>query len=247
MGYSRISPATRFYFWRAVLPLFAAIVLLKLFDITDIDLRVSDFFYDPGAHKFPLQHSLWLELVLHDCARYLLVLIAFSTLAACVVSLFTEALRSRRRTLLFLCLALVTGAGTVSVLRQMNNAPCPRDLSLYGGYAPYPHLLESSTDDMNGGHCSPSRHAAGGFGLMAFYFALRRKTRLSRIALMAGIGSGLILGIGRIAQGAAFLSSTLEAGFVVWFVALAVYRLILHSQHFTSGARLTTLPFSRRN
>ena len=58
-----------------------------------------------------------------------------------------------------------------------------------------------------------------------FYFVglVRRNRWLSRAGLALGIAAGLVLGLGRMLQGAHFLTHVLWSGIVCWLVILGLY------------------------
>ncbi len=225
--------ARRFYLWHAGVAVMAALLLVFVFEYTDLDRAISDFFYDPALRHFPLQHDWFLEVVMHHWAKYLIVMIAVGALAGFLASFKVAALRPQRRVLLFVFLALALGPATVSTLKLILAKHCPYDLDIYGGFAPYLRLLDAPVPDVRPGQCFPGGHASGGFALMAFYFVwYRHHPQRAFAVLAAGFLYGFILGAGRLLQGAHFLSHNLWAAVVVWLVALLLYRLILHPEHF---------------
>jgi membrane-associated PAP2 superfamily phosphatase len=234
-----IAPAVRFYFWHTVPALIAAVAALLIFQFTDLDLWLSDIFYDQRAHGFPLRNAWPLTVVLHEWAKYLVVLVGLAALTGFIASFSVPALRAHRRALLFMFLSMTLSAAAVSSLRHVSNQHCPSDLSIYGGYAPYRHLLDPMTPDVKPGECSPSRHAAGGFGLMALYFAWGWQR--PRLILTTGLAYGFVLGVGRLLQGAVFFSYILWAAIAVWLVMLALDALIMHRARVTARAGVGTL------
>lgn len=209
-------------------PLAAAAALIAL-ETTNLDRIVSDWFYDTGAAAFPLRHTFLFDTVLHHWAKYLVILATCLIIAAFLLSFITGALLSQRRMLLFLGLALALAPLTVSTMKVVSDRSCPWDLADYGGDAPYTRLFESQSRPHAPGHCFPAGHASTGFALMAFFFAARHsgRDRLARALLAAGMSAGLILGFGRIAQGAHFLSHVLWSGLVCWLVMVGLYALLL--------------------
>jgi membrane-associated PAP2 superfamily phosphatase len=61
--------------------------------------------------------------------------------------------------------------------------------------------------------------------LLAFYFAAhRRRMRIAApVALAAGIAAGLLLGYGRVLQGAHFPSHVAWSGLLCWVVMVGLY------------------------
>jgi membrane-associated PAP2 superfamily phosphatase len=210
-------------------PLAVALPMLLLLEMTNIDNIVSGRFYDAATKRFPLRYNLTFEIVTHHWAKYVVVLIACAVIGAWLMSFFLPALKSRRRVLLFLGLALTLAPATVSILKSGSHRSCPYDLVQYGGNAPHVGLLERTPPGDYPGRCFPSGHASAGFCLFAFYFAglaLRRR-HLALAGLWGGFAAGMLFGLARLAQGAHFLSHNLWSGLVCWLVILAIYVAII--------------------
>jgi membrane-associated PAP2 superfamily phosphatase len=218
----------RFYLWHVGLPALLAMLLLVVFEVSNLDRRLSDLFFDPASMSFLWRHDVWMETIGHQWAKYPLVLLAVGLLVALALSVSLAMLRAQRKIVLFLLLSMALAPAAVSFLKTTTNKHCPYDLQIYGGNAPYVRLLEQSPPDAPPGHCFPGGHASGGFALMAFYFIWRRRRPyLAFGALAGGFSYGFALGFTRLMQGAHFLSHNLWAAVVCWFVIVILYRLLL--------------------
>lgn len=225
----------RFYAWHAGLPLLLALVLLVVFETTPLDRMISDVFYDPAAREFPLRRDWFLEQIVHRGGKYLVVLVALGALATFALSFVRARVRPLRRPALYVVLCLALGPGLVAGLKTLTNKHCPYDLALYGGFAEYARLLAAAPAGQAPGRCFPGGHASGGFALMALYFVWRRRRPgWAAAALVGGFAYGFTLGFGRLMQGAHFLSHNLWAALVCWFVALVLWRLMLHDESLSS-------------
>ena len=209
-------------------PLIAAVCLLWL-DTTDVDRAITSWFFDPVSHSFPLRYDEFLEVVLHRWAKYVVILLGSLAIAAFLLSFFIELLLPHRRVLLFVALSLALAPATVAALKASSSKHCPWDLAEYGGPVPYMRLFGATRSDVGHGRCFPAGHAASGFALMSFYFVgrARQSPNLARAGLATGLAAGLLLGLGRMMQGAHFLSHTLWSGLVCWVVLLALCALVL--------------------
>lgn len=223
-----VAPARNFLLRHLGPPLVAALALLAL-EQTGLDRAVSDRFFDTASGGFPLRHDPWFEIVTHQWARYLVVLIACSVIAAYGFSFTFGRLRAWRRVLLFLSLALVLAPGAVTILKAASGRYCPYDLVAYGGFAPQLRLFDAPIPGLAAGHCFPSGHATTGFCLFAFYFAgyALGNRRLALAGLWGGLGAGMAFGMARVAQGVHFLSHNLWAALVCWLVILALYLAVI--------------------
>ncbi len=207
----------------------ALLVALLAAEMTGIDHAVSRWFYDTGTQTFPLRQNFLFDTILHHWTKYAVILTTSVIVAAFALTWLLPALRHWRQRLLFLALAMSLAPLSVTALKQLTDRPCPWDLVDFGGSAPYTHLFETREQPHARGLCFPAGHASTGFALMAFFFAAyrSRRNRLAHGLLIAGLSAGLILGFGRIAQGAHFLSHVLWSGLVCWLVMVGLYALLL--------------------
>ena len=213
----------------APLGLLAALLAMET---TGIDRAVSHWVYDQGTHAFPLRSSFLFETILHRWAKYSVILGTSVIAAAFVFTYFVPVLHRQRRLLLFLVLAMTLAPLSVTGLKDITDRPCPWDLADYGGGVPYTHLFETRERPHARGMCFPAGHASTGFALMAFFFAAHRERRfaLKRAALLAGALAGFVLGMGRVVQGAHFVSHVLWSGLVCWLVMVGLYALLFSRQ-----------------
>lgn len=211
-------------------PLLGAVALLLAMERTPADSVVTGWFFDPAAGIFPLRYSTGLEVVGHQWAKLLVILVACGAIASYLLSFALERLKPRRRLLLFLALALTLAPLAVVALRAASDRHCPRDILDYGGFAPRLSLFDARPPGLEPGHCFPASHAAAGFSLMAFYFVGRAlgRQRLASLGLCGGLLAGLTLGMVRVAQGVHFLSHVLWAGAICWAVILGLYLAVMN-------------------
>lgn len=212
-----------------ITPLVLLAALLAM-ETTGIDRVVSHWFYDAATRTFPLRPTFLFETVLHYWTKYAVILATCVMAAAFVLTYLLPALHRWRQLLLFLALAMALAPLTVTALKQVTDRPCPWDLAEFGGGVPYTHLFEAREQPHARGLCFPAGHASTGFALMAFFFAAHRESRhvLARTALLGGILAGILLGFGRIAQGAHFVSHVLWSGLVCWLVIVGLYALLMN-------------------
>ncbi len=222
--------------WLWLLIPLALLAALLAMENTSIDQMISNWFYDRSAHVFPLRYVFFFDTVLHHWAKYLVILATCMMAAVLLLSWVIPALARWRATLLFLALAMTLAPLTVSLLKLVTDRPCPWDFVEFGGLEPYTHLFQFRGTAHARGQCFPAGHAATGFALMAFFFVFHREHRdaLARAALLAGISAGVLLGLGRIAQGAHFMSHVLWSGLLCWLVMVGLYAALFRPR---SGGR----------
>jgi membrane-associated PAP2 superfamily phosphatase len=218
----------RFYLLHLALPLAIAALLLALFESYRIDFAISERFYDRAARDFPMRSNWFFEVGLHTIAKIAVILFGIALLWIFLASFSRPRWRTWRRPALYVVLCLCLGPLLIAELKERSCHHCPWHLSIYGGVQPYFGLLESAPPGATLGKCFPSGHASGGFALMSIYFALRlRDPKKARAGLVLGLVAGLLLGLGRVAQGAHFVSHVLASGLFVWLACLVLYELVL--------------------
>lgn len=215
-----------FLLWSG-LPL-AAMALLLLVDVPHLDFALAHLFYDP-QNGFIGRHSAFLEDVLHDRAKQAVILLGVLAIVGFLASLLPTRLRQWRRPLGYLVLALGLSTAIVTPLKAVTAVQCPWSLQEFGGVEPYSPLIGHHEFVDKPGRCWPGGHASAGFCLLALFFVLRdRRPRLARAALVSALVLGSVFSLGRMMQGAHFLSHNVWTLLFDWMISLICYRLVLY-------------------
>lgn len=202
--------------------------LLLVIDPAPLDFALARLFYDP-ATGFIGKGSFWLEDVLHDQAKNLVIGLGVLCIAAFLLSLLPVKLRSWRRELGYLVLSLSLATGIVTPLKTLTGVQCPWSLTAFGGREAFSPLIGARPVTDKPGRCWPGGHASSGFSLLALFFALRdRRPRLARWTLAFALTLGCVLSLGRMLQGAHFLSHNLWTLLFDWVIAVIGYRVLLY-------------------
>jgi len=200
----------------------------------EIDLATSRLFYDAKG-GFVL--SDWPPVValyraVPSISWGILILVGFG--AAWLFLLDRPLWRLDRRALVFLIVSMAVAPGLLanSLLKDHWGRARPVQVEAFGGphrFTPAP--LPAAECD---GNCSfVSGHAALGFSLVGFALLLPPgRTRRSWIAV--AIGFGALVGLGRIAQGAHFLSDVIFAGLVVYGASALLHWWIIQRDGLTA-------------
>jgi membrane-associated PAP2 superfamily phosphatase len=213
--------------WGVGIPL-SCMALLLAFDPARLDFALARLFYTPGI-GFAGRNSFWLEDILHGQAKQMVILFAAAIAVGFVVSLFSERLHPWRRRLGCVVLSLALSTGIITPLKKFTAVHCPWSLAEFGGKERFTPLLAQRAPTDNPGQCWPSGHASTGFSLIALFFALRDgHARAARIALAVALGLGMVFSIGRMMQGAHFLSHNLWTLLFDWLIGLMCYRGLLY-------------------
>lgn len=206
----------------------ALMALLLLVETRSLDFALAHLFYTPGE-GFVGRYSFWLEDILHDRAKQGVIVLGVCAIVGLVLSLLPTRLRPWRLTLGYLVLALGLSTSIVSPLKTLTGVQCPWSLSEFGGSQAFAPLLGPHVATDKPGRCWPGGHASSGFGLLALFFALRdRQPRAARVALIVALGLGSIFSVGRMMQGAHFLSHNLWTLLIDWTLCLLLYRVLLY-------------------
>ena len=224
------SPAeSRFFDFRLGLGIpLALMVLLLAFDPAGLDFAIERAFYVPGS-GFIGRYGFWLQDILHDRAKQVVIALAIVAIALFLLSLVARRLRSSRRHLGYLVLSLVLSTSVVAPLKTLTAVHCPWSLTEFGGTEQFTSLLEKRVPTEKPGRCWPGGHASAGFSLLALFFFLRdRRPRAARIALAIALGTGSAFSVGRMMQGAHFLSHNLWTLLIDWTICLLCYRWMLY-------------------
>ena len=128
-------------FWLCLgLPASAAVALLLL-ELTSLDMDLARHFYSAEAGGFIGRYSFFLEDILHDRAKQLVILFSVLAILGLVGSFILQRLKPYRRELVCLVLSLGMATAFVSPLKTVTAVQCPWSLKEFGGQETYSELL----------------------------------------------------------------------------------------------------------
>lgn len=207
---------------RLTWPLLLIVALSVPFALTDLDVRVSELFYDAESRTWTLGNSAFVTFI-YDFGPYLTWMIAWLALAVLITGLFLSQERAWRRPALFFVLAVALGPGLLVNGYSKNelDRPRPRQTVPFGGDQPFQRVGHFAPEA--DGASFPSGHASMGFAWIApaYYFRARRP-QWSRGFVALALVHGGVLGFARIAAGGHFLSDVLWAAGANCIVAIAL-------------------------
>ena len=204
----------------------AAVVATAAFATGTLDIAAARlFFRSDTADHWPLAREVpW--LLLYRAAPWITASLLIAGLVAFALSL-TAPRRHWRGAATLVLLAVVVGPGLIGnvVLKDHWRHPRPRDLVELGGtqrYVPAPLV------GREGGASFPCGHCTVGFlcGLGWWTFR-RRNPRWAAASLAAGLAVGTLLGLGRMAAGAHFLSDVIWSALLAFGVTHLLYYYVL--------------------
>ncbi len=232
---------------REGLCLIAAVLLTAaLFASGTLDLAVArTFYHDEPTDHWPLAHELPWSL-LYRAAPWVTALLVTAGLAALGAS-FARARHYCRRGAVLVLLGVALGPGLLAnvVFKDHWQHPRPRDLIEFGGplhYVPSPLIGREGGASFPCGHCSVGFMCAAGWWIWR-----RRRPAWAAASLAGGLTLGLLLGAGRMAAGAHFLSDIFWSALLAFGVLHVLWYHLLPAPagEETPAARNLTLPPSR--
>jgi membrane-associated PAP2 superfamily phosphatase len=191
-----------------------ALLATGLFASGALDIAAARAFYDPEPpDHWPLTHRLPWSL-LYRTAPWATATLVVAGLAG--LALGRNSARSEwHRAAVLVLLGVAVGPGLLAntLFKDHWQHPRPRDLIEFGGPL---HYVPSPLIGTEGGASFPCGHCSVGFMFAAGWWICRRRRPAWAVASLAGgLALGSLLGVGRMAAGAHFLSD------IVWSALLA--------------------------
>jgi membrane-associated PAP2 superfamily phosphatase len=239
-----LAPATTRLLPRLALAWCGFIALMAVAHWLALDFRLADALYGLEGGEWALKDQVLLQDGLHRGGRTLSQWMGAGVILALLGSLPPTPLRSWRRPLLFLFLAVAGSTLAVSILKQLVSMECPWDLARYGGEWPFVGLLARRPEAMPDTACFPAGHASAGYAWLGLYFFLAATLpRWRWLGLATGLGLGFAFGITQQLRGAHFLSHDLWTLMLCWTISTALARWLLpHRGQATHSSTTPTFP-----
>jgi membrane-associated PAP2 superfamily phosphatase len=201
-----------------------------LFNETNLNLLVSRLFAD-GADGFPLKQHWIVRDILHHVAAKLSGVLASVLVGFNIYQWFRPTVSLSLKTLIsarylmwsWLCSTLVIG-----YLKSVTKLPCPWNIHEFGGTDAYLSLLDAFSSQYPVGHCFPSAHATGGYGLIGLAFVAVVFGKPFRYGALPALSIGALYGGAQMTRGAHFISHDLFSIAICLGFALVWARFYLH-------------------
>ena len=208
------------------LPFLLLALLTILFRISEADLNICRMSYDCGGQGWWGTDSALLQFIYYVGPAPALAL-GIGGLAVGILSLFWRPLRPCQEAGFFFAAMLALGPGLIvnGVFKPHWNRPRPVQTLAFGGSQPFVPVWQSGPYPHS--KSFPSGHASMGFYLFAPAFLLYRKRRAWALAFVAvGLVGGLVIGAGRVLQGAHYPSDVLWSAGLVYVSGLVSFGVI---------------------
>lgn len=206
---------------QASLLLLSGIVLLLVFEFTNLDIHVNNLFYDAQTQSFPLRHHPFMTQVMHHGLKTTMLVAGIGSIALAIWKLRQRSAGLRSRHVWVGSLGIILIPSAIALLKRATNKHCPWSLDIYGGNIPYTGLFETHAAQFGAGQCFPAGHASGGFMLFSWAVALWIiQPKLAKCSLYLAVALGVLMGVARMMQGAHFLSHVLWTAWFSWAISM---------------------------
>lgn len=196
------------------------------------DEAVSAHYFSVRLQAFPLRDAWLFKSLLHDIGKQVPLIVAVLLLCMRVHGHFARSQwHEWRHDVLYALAVLAVSTAIAGALKGTAPIYCPWSLEEYGGgmahYSLAGWLAGQIPPDARAGHCWPSGHAAGAFGLIGLYFMARARRHQAAVPLLALVVAwGAVCGWAQIARGAHFVSHVLWSCVLCWMISLSLLPLL---------------------
>jgi membrane-associated PAP2 superfamily phosphatase len=202
-----------------------------LLEFGSLDMWIARQFVDASGAAGQLEHSVWLNVLGHQAARFVPVLVG----VLAITGGFVPRLRQWRPILLATGISVILGPALINAMKTVTSQHCPAQILELGGVVSYAADQAApfwAVTKARAGHCLPSGHAGGGYALLALYFAGWAAGRPSWRwgGLLIGVTFGLLFSVVRMMQGAHFASATLWSATIDWIVCALCFMPLIAGQ-----------------
>ncbi|MCD4813881.1 phosphatase PAP2 family protein [bacterium] len=197
-------------------------VLTIPFLVTDLDLTLQKLFYQSGW--FLGDKQPW--AFLYKGGTFPGLLLSGGALVVLIGAWLWPRFLNWRRSAALIVLTLLLGPGLLvnALGKEYWGRPRPRDVVEFNGSRAFQRVSQPGVPGR--GKSFPCGHASVGFLLVSLYFiAQRKKVRMTWLGV--GLGYGMMMGIGRMTQGAHFASDILWSGGLTYLSAAMLHHVLL--------------------
>lgn len=213
-GQTILSAIGRFLYRTDVMLFLLCVVIFTQFPA--IDIAISNWFYDAASGKFIYKNQVLIHFIYELVSLLPYILLPVLPLLAWRAFRKYRKNDARKVRSLFLLLCLLIGPGLLvnTILKDNSIGRArPNQIQEFKGDRTFTAAFEYS------GQCSTNCSFVSGHAAMGFFFITLGWFFASRSWFYAGFTIGVIVSIGRIIQGAHFLSDIVFAFWAVYIVA----------------------------
>jgi len=204
------------------------VMVLFLFENTNLDLLVQDHFYLTDLHRWAVdKNEPILHLLFYTGPKAVIIVIGVLCFLGWFLSYKDYRFKLFRRQFMLMSLSLALVPLAISGLKNISNVYTPDKIIRYGGHQPYIKVLERYPDGFQQAKRSkgwPAGHASGGFALMMLYFVFTEKS-FRILGLCIGLLAGWGMGLYQTLNGQHYLSHTIVSMIIAWTLILTIHTL----------------------
>ncbi len=228
-------PLRREWLPEGALLVLSALAVTLLFGATSLDIAAARLFFRPtGTNHWPLAAKAPWPL-LYGAAPWVTASLVIAGLAVLAAGILLGRGPWRRHAV-FVLLSVVMGPGLLGnvLLKDHWSHPRPREIAEFGGAR---HYVSTPLPGHEGGASFPCGHCTVGFLYGIGWWIWRCRRAAAFASLLAGLLAGGLLGVGRMAAGAHFLSDILWSALLAAGISHILYYHVLRlSRDETPGA-----------
>ena len=210
-----------------VITAFLLIVVIALFQFSNIDIFVQSFFYNFETRNWIIdKNEPILKFFFYDGIKNLLLFVGVLILFSLVFFRKKDLIQEYKKGLIIVLLASILVPSIVGFLKDITNTPCPCNIVYFNGTYPDKKVFDSYPDDFiqkSKVKCWPAGHASGGFALMALFFLFKTPKNPKR-ALVLALIIGWSMGTYKMLLGDHFLSHTIITMLMAWLIILIIVK-----------------------
>ena len=218
-------PPEREWVTEGALLVLSALAVTLLFGVSSLDIAVARWFYRPiGTDHWALATQAPWPL-LYRASPWVTASLVIAGLAMLAAGTLLRR-RPWRRHAVFVLLSVVLGPGLLGnvLFKDHWNHPRPREIVEFGGALRY---VPTPLPGREGGASFPCGHCTVGFLYGIGWWIWKRRRARALTSLSAGLLAGGLLGVGRMAAGAHFLSDILWSALLAAGVSHILYYHVL--------------------
>tara|TARA_B100001063_G_scaffold247351_1_gene293015 strand:- start:554 stop:1243 length:690 start_codon:yes stop_codon:yes gene_type:complete len=205
------------------------IMVIALFELTDLDIYVQNFFYNFQTNTWLIdKKEPVLKFFLYDGLKALLILFAVLILFSLIFLIKKNFIQEYKKGLIIVLLSAIFVPLIIGSLKATSNTPCPCNIEHFGGEYPNIKAFDSYPKDFvqkSKAKCWPAGHASGGFALMALFFLFKTPKNQKR-ALIGALVIAWSMGTYKMLLGDHFLSHTIITMLIAWLMILIIEKLV---------------------
>ncbi len=226
----------------AALQMAALLLVTVLLELFDVDRRLAAHFYRAGRGWYLAKAPVWVWLYAYGTIPGLIL--TLGALAGWSAGFFVPYLKSWRKPCLLVVLTAMIAAGLLvnAVLKQYWGRPRPSQTTEFGGKWDYRPIFPPGPPGK--GASFPCGHCTMGFVFLAMAGFRRQSKTLAVSGVATGMALGVILSVGRMVQGAHFLSDTIWS---LGIVAITITILYVYLAPFSGEDRQVSGPAVSRS